>query len=99
MKELIERAIQSAEARIYKLEQGQKRNHTVKHQEKAENQAELQRVTVEALKKQLAKKPLDIITDDNEFICMICPSCQQIAVEFDDRYCRRCGQALDWSVE
>ena len=50
MNELIERAIQSAEARIYKLEQGKKRNHTVRHQEKAENQAELQRVTVEALK-------------------------------------------------
>lgn len=51
------------------------------------------------MEKQIPKKPLDIVTEDNEFICMICPSCQEIAVEFDDKYCRRCGQALDWSEE
>ena len=47
MNDLIERAIQSAEARIYKLQSG--KNHTARHQEKAENQIELQKVTVEAL--------------------------------------------------
>ena len=51
------------------------------------------------MEKQIPKKPLEIVTEDNEFICMICPSCQEIAVEFDDKYCRRCGQALDWSEE
>ena len=51
------------------------------------------------MEKQIPKKPLDVVTDDNEFICMICPSCEQIAVEFNDKYCRRCGQALDWSEE
>ena len=48
MSDLIERAIQSAEARIYKLQSG--KNHTARHQEKAENQIELQNVTIEALK-------------------------------------------------
>jgi hypothetical protein len=56
-------------------------------------------VAIEALEKQIPKKPLDVVTDDNEFICMICPSCEQIAVEFNDKYCSRCGQAIDWSVE
>lgn len=51
------------------------------------------------MEKQMPKKPLDVVTDDNEFICMICPSCEQIAVEFNDKHCRRCGQALDWSEE
>lgn len=55
----------------------------------------------EAKEKQIAKKPLPIITDDNEFICVICPTCQQIAVEVDDAYCRKCGQKilLDWGNE
>ena len=55
----------------------------------------------QALEKQIAKKPLPIITDDNEFICVICPTCQQIAVEVDDAYCRKCGQKilLDWGNE
>lgn len=57
MNELIERAIQSAEARIYKLQSG--KNHTVRHQEKAENQIELQKVTVEALKFYDKYKPFD----------------------------------------
>lgn len=54
-----------------------------------------------ALEKQIAKKPLPIITDLNEFICMICPTCQQTSVEVDDSYCRKCGQKLllDWGKE
>lgn len=56
---------------------------------------------VETLEKHIAKKPLPIITDLNEFICMICPTCQQTSVEVDDSYCRKCGQKLllDWGNE
>ena len=53
-------------------------------------------VACEALEKQIPKKPIEIITGDNEFICMICPSCQQVSVEFNDTYCAVCGQKLDW---
>ena len=52
---------------------------------------------IEAMEKQIPKKPIDLITDENEFICIICPSCQEIAVEITDKYCRKCGQAIDWS--
>lgn len=56
---------------------------------------------IKALEKHIAKKPLPIITDLNEFICMICPTCQQTSVEVDDSYCRKCGQKLllDWGNE
>ena len=56
-------------------------------------------MAIEDMEKQIPKKPMEVITDDNEFICIICPSCQEISVEFNDRFCRRCGQALDWSEE
>ena len=53
-------------------------------------------MAIKALEKQIPKKPIDAITSDNEFICMICPCCQEVAVEFNDAYCKRCGQKLDW---
>lgn len=54
---------------------------------------------LEAREKQIPKKPIPVITSDNEFICMICPSCQEIAVDFNDKHCRRCGQKILWSEE
>ena len=60
---------------------------------------EVLNLSIKALEKQIPKKPMEVSTEYNEFICMICPSCQEIAVEFDDRFCRRCGQAIDWSEE
>lgn len=56
-------------------------------------------VAIMALEKQIPKKPLHIITDDNEYICSICPICQQRAVEVTDLYCIVCGQKLDWRNE
>ena len=90
--DLIERAIQSAEARIYKLEQGKKRNHTVRHQEKAENQAELQRVTVWALNKQLETKPI-YSEFDKYFHCACC----DYQVKLIHKYCHECGQRVNWN--
>lgn len=49
----------------------------------------------EALKKQIPKEPIPIITDDNEYICTICPTCQKRNVE-GFNYCPICGQAIDW---
>lgn len=56
-------------------------------------------MAIKALEKQIPKKPLQIITDDNEYICMICPSCRQIAVALNAIHCWNCGQKLDWSEE
>lgn len=56
-------------------------------------------MAIESLEKQIPKQPKDVVTGDNEFICMICPACEQVAVEFNDKFCRLCGQAIDWSGE
>ena len=46
--ELIDRAIESAQCRIYRLKVN--RGESVSHQKKADNQIELQKITIEALK-------------------------------------------------
>ncbi len=49
---------------------------------------------IEALKKQIPKKPIDVDVTGN---CIIgkCPVCNRLAWTF--RYCKSCGQRLDWS--
>ena len=54
------------------------------------------RTAISALEKQIPKKPLNVITDDNEYICTICSHCQKVAVEINDVYCKHCGQKLKW---
>lgn len=56
-------------------------------------------IAIQALEKQIPQEPMPVISDDNEFICMICPSCQKVAVERNDNFCRICGQAIDWGKE
>lgn len=60
----------------------------------------------EALQKQIPKKPIDICTPVVTW--GICPVCkgeidklgdQPNRVFIHDRYCKDCGQALDWSDE
>lgn len=46
--ELIDRAIESAQCRIYRLKTN--RGESISHQKKADNQIELQKITLEALK-------------------------------------------------
>lgn len=96
---IIERAIDSAKARIYKLSDDEKKNPSVWHQKKIEKQKEVMMVTVEALEKQIPTKPMPIITDLNEYICTICSCCQKVSVDINDKYCRHCGQKLDWGEE
>lgn len=45
----------------------------------------------EALEKQIPKKPVGGVKAAG-----ICPNCNRNYVEYKDKYCRRCGQALDW---
>lgn len=58
---------------------------------------EAQRMAIEALKKQIPKKPV-IYSDTNRADCPICNNTVRgIDKPFGD-YCSRCGQKLDWSV-
>lgn len=52
---------------------------------------------VEALEKQIPNKPLDVVEEyDGDY--GRCPSCNRMASDFHDfKFCRSCGQALDWS--
>lgn len=46
--ELVDRAIESAQCRIYRLKAN--RGESISHQKKADNQIELQKITIKALK-------------------------------------------------
>ena len=61
-------------------------------------------IAIEALEKQIPKKP-DLISDgydDNGnliYDTWICPCCEkQYELDYDDyKFCPECGQAIDWS--
>ena len=69
-------------------------------------QSEAFQMAINALEKQIAKKPY-IQQDNRNNDCMECPSCDSfIGYECDCRdehyqinYCPNCGQAIDWSDE
>ena len=90
--ELIKRAIESAQNRKYKLSKDLEHNISDLHRKKANGQREVMQVTIEALEKQIPKKPIDR--------CMFkeCPTCQEVEISCCG-YCPSCGQALDWSEE
>lgn len=95
--EMIERAIESAKCRIYRVRANV--GQSLAHQVKADNQAEIQQVTIEALEKQIPKKPNkheeDILGEYHS-----CPTCLNNELDdIFDNYCPRCGQKLDWSKE
>ena len=62
--------------------------------------AEAFEVAIEALEKQIPKKPLEQI---NEYDATMgnCPCCGDIVFDYpeDVKVCSNCGQALDWSEE
>lgn len=45
-----------------------------------------------ALEKQSPKKPVK----DREYT--LCPNCKRVEIDWLDKYCHGCGQAIDWSV-
>ena len=91
--DLIERAIQSAEARIYKLEHSKDRNHTERHREKADNQIELQLITIKALRKQEEVNVIEI--ERYGLPLFACPICHTDLYD-GQPYCSECGQKMDW---
>ena len=98
---LIERAIESAKARIYKLEKDQEGRNTGGHFRKIENQKEVMEVTVEALERMLPKKPNKIQIPNtswsNACTRFECPSCHKYLNYRELSHCGLCAQALDWS--
>lgn len=100
-RELIERAIESAKARIYRLAENEKYGVGEVHQKKIDNQKEVMEVTVLALKKQMPMKPMiKYLGDDVE---VECPCCTHCVIFMDSKkgnnYCQNCGQRLDWGEE
>lgn len=99
---LIERAIDSARARIYKLSDDEKKNPSAGHQKKIERQKEVMEVTVEALERMMPKKPTDVDEKagvDYYNLSFMCPACNDAVVcqPYRPNNCKHCGQALDWS--
>ena len=95
---LIERAIESAKCRIYRVRANV--GESLAHQVKVDNQVEIQQVTIEALEKQIAKKPC--VGNDKQGD-ITCPHCKGILGFVDcwqlhsyNKHCPTCGQKLDW---
>ena len=57
-------------------------------------------VAIEALEKQIPKKPLNQ-SDEYDRTYGNCPCCGEMVVDYPDdfRVCSNCGQRLDWRVE
>ena len=96
--ELIKRAIESAKCRIYRVRANV--GESLAHQIKADNQAEIMQVTIDALEKQIAKNWIAEYIGDGEFI-WTCPVCKETFALMDGtpqdneyNYCPSCGQAL-----
>lgn len=53
-------------------------------------------VAVSALEKQIPKKPIDNTNPHDFFVNIHCPVCKEYVTK-KYKYCRNCGQALDWS--
>ena len=52
---------------------------------------------IEVLKKQIPRKPILDTSFPSGVKWWRCPVCAQNNIETNDRFCYRCGQALDWS--
>lgn len=55
------------------------------------------RYAVESLEMQIPKKPIDVITSDNEYIRTVCGNCEHIfGINKNYDYCPYCGNRIDW---
>ncbi len=62
---------------------------------------EMAKTAIEAVKKQIPKKPIQKYKHINEY--MYCPICDEYIAnryaEYKPPFCKHCGQAIDWSAE
>lgn len=66
-----------------------------------QKRAEALDVAIQALEKQIPKKPKTNRVDSETIYCK-CPSCNITTVLYRNcimNYCKECGQKLDWSEE
>ena len=62
-------------------------------------------VAINALEKQIAKKPIDKSNNPHYWHVMACPCCEHTFwnsgqfVHYQPKFCNYCGQKLDWSEE
>lgn len=61
-----------------------------------DTEEEAMEILLEATEKQIPKKSVEIITDDNEYPYDRCPSCKR-KLYIGQPYCDNCGRAIDWS--
>ena len=97
---LIERAIESAKCRIYRVRANV--GQSLGHQIKADNQEEIQKVTINALKKQMPKKPNNYTKEYDDLLGMdyiqrYCDCGNKIYRR--QSYCEDCGQKIDWNLD
>ena len=57
----------------------------------------VKRKAIEALEKQIPKKPILDTIFPSGVEWYLCPTCNHNNIEKCDCYCHNCGQALDWS--
>jgi hypothetical protein len=88
---LLQRAVESAKNRVYYIDVNSMGDISYHHHKKAENQKELMNITVEALEKQIPKKPIE-----NGIGGYICPHCQGVILDLShELYHRDCGGRLE----
>lgn len=57
------------------------------------------KLAIKALEKQIPKRAILDTSFPSVFKWWRCPVCAQNNIETNERFCYRCGQALDWSDE
>lgn len=71
---------------------------TIKRHLYNEQAIEINGLAIEALEKQIPKKP---VTEKDkvifDIVCGRCPECDSAVYSTTNLYCHKCGQALDWS--
>ena len=59
------------------------------------------RMAIEALEKQIPKKPTEVDEREVGWIAFMCPTCNTAVIgqPYRPNNCKHCGQAIDWSEE
>lgn len=63
---------------------------------------EVLKKAIDALEKQVQKKPLPASDIDEEYLFgkeSVCPNCRHMVVPYSGYYCPWCGQLIDWEDE
>ena len=92
---LIERAIESAKCRIYRVRANV--GESLAHQLKVDKQVDIMQVTIDALEKQI---PKHLTNKQGNPLWGYCPSCKKAIDKSGSPVgCKHCLQRLDWSDE